>query len=349
MNKKLREALKIILFFTIGIVVAIAVYSTMSSSDKSKFWEAISSANYFWLFASILIGTLAHYVRALRWKLIIEPFGYKPKTANLFFAVMNMYFFNAMVPRLGEVTRCALLKNYEKIPVEKSLGTVVAERAVDLLCFGAFLGAIALFNWETYVEVNASIQKTIADFLSGSGQKTEPGFLARNWKYLLIGLFTVIFCILFIFRKNTFIGKIYGKIVQLIKGFWQGLKSTLMIKKKGLFALYTISIWSLYFLMTYVCFFALPETVTYNVFAPFAVMIFGSFAIMATPNGLGVFPLVVAVILGLPEFGGLDNGTGNALGWIIWGAQEIMILTAGVMVMILIPIFNRNYKPNVAS
>lgn len=346
MNKKrrvqLKEALKILLFFSIGIAVAFGVYSTMSDSDKDKFWKAISGANYLWLFISILLATFAHYLRALRWKLIIEPFGYKPKTYNLFFAVMNMYFFNAMVPRLGEITRCALLKNYEKIPIEKSLGTVVAERAVDLLCFGFFLGCIALFKFETYTEVYAAIQKAIGDWLIGSGKNTEPGFFSKNWKYIAVATFLLLFGILFVFRKNKFVHKIYSKIVSLITGFWQGLKSAFLIKKKGLFLLYTICIWGTYFLMTYVCFFSLSSTTYITPFAPFVVMIFGTFAIMATPNGLGVFPLVVAVILNLPEFGSIDSGTGNALGWIIWGAQEIMILSVGVLVMILIPIFNRN-------
>ena len=235
MNKKLKEALKILLFFSIGIAVAIGVYSTMSVSDKDKFWNAISSANYFWIIISILLGTLAHYLRALRWKLIIEPFGFKPKNYNLFFAVMNMYFFNAMVPRLGEVTRCALLKKYEKIPIEKSLGTVVAERAVDLLCFGLFLGLIALFKFETYTEVYNAIQKTINDWLIGTGKKTDPGFLSQNWKYLTAGIFLFTFVLLFIFRKNKWINKIYTKIVSIIKDFWQGLRSAFLIKKKGLF------------------------------------------------------------------------------------------------------------------
>lgn len=346
MSKKLKEALKILLFFSIGIAVAFGVYSTMSADDKTKFWNAISGANYLWLIVSILLGTVAHYLRALRWKLIIEPFGYKPKTYNLFFAVMNMYFFNAMVPRLGEVTRCALLKTYEKIPIEKSLGTVVAERAVDLLCFGLFLGGIALFKFETYTEVYGAIQQTIREWVIGTGKSTEPGFFAKNWKYLVAGSMLLIFGILFIFRKNKFVHKIYTKIVSIIKGFWEGLKSAFLIKKKGLFLLYTASIWGTYFLMTYVCFFALTATSDITPFAAFVVLIFGTFAIMATPNGLGVFPLVVAVILNLPEFGGVDTGTGNALGWIIWGAQEIMILAVGVLVMALIPLFNRKNKPS---
>src|SRR5688572_14171945 len=179
----------------------------MSAGDKTAFWKALSEANYLWILLSILLGTFAHYVRALRWKLIIEPFGYKPRTYNLFFAVMNMYFFNAMVPRLGEVTRCAILKTYENIPVEKSLGTVVAERAVDLICFALFLGSIALFNPETYSQSYESIQVTINQWLAGTG-KSEPGFFMKYWKYLLIVGMVLGFGMLFIFRKNKFIGKI---------------------------------------------------------------------------------------------------------------------------------------------
>lgn len=345
MGKKLKEALKIIIFFSLGIFVTYWVYSTMPAEEKAAFWEGITKANYLWLIVSILIGTVAHYVRALRWKLIIEPFGYKPKTSNLFFAVMNMYFFNAMVPRLGEVTRCAILRNYEKIPVEKSLGTVVAERAVDLLFFGLFLGGIFVFSNQTFTDLSASVQAAIDTFMAGKGEPKEPGFFMKYWKYLLVGVGVLVFGVLFVFRKNKFIGKIYEKIIGIIKGFWAGLKSTLLIKKKGLFLFYSLAIWALYFLMTYVCFFSLPETAGASPWAPFMIMIFGTFAIMGTPNGLGLFPIVVRIIVGMDTFGGVDAGTGNALGWIIWGAQEIMILSVGVIVMMLIPIFNRNYKP----
>jgi len=341
MNKRVKEILKIVIFFSLGILVTFWVYGSMSDSDKTEFWKALSNANYLWLILSILIGTLAHYVRALRWKLIIEPFGYKPRTYNLFFAVMNMYFFNAMVPRLGEVTRCALLKNYEDIPVEKSLGTVVAERAVDMLCFALFLGGILLFSTETFWEIYNAVQLAISNFVAGDGT-TEPGFFAKNWKFIAAAFIVVLFLGLFLFRKHPFLGRLYGKVLSLAKGFWMGIKSALLIKKKALFLFYTFSIWGLYFLMTYVCFFSLPQTANSGWFAPFAIMIFGTFAIAATPNGLGVFPVVVAVILGLPQFGAHDNGTGNALGWIIWGAQETMILLVGVLVMVLIPIFNRN-------
>ncbi len=346
MSKKLKEALKIIIFFGLGLFVTYMVYNTMETNEKNEFWESISGANYFWLLVSIFIGTLAHYVRALRWKLIIEPFGYKPRTYNLFFAVMNMYFFNALVPRLGEVTRCAILRNYEKIPVEKSLGTVVAERAVDMLCFAGFLGLIFIVSSEIYWQTYEAIQVELARIMGRSGTKTEPGFFMKNWKYIVFALVVTLFVFLFMFRKNKFVGKIYDKVLSLIKGFWQGLKSTLLIKKKWLFVFYTFSIWALYFLMMWACFFSLPgRGVTTDPAAPFVVMIFGTFAIMATPNGLGTFPAVVAVVLGLEAFGGLDRVTGNALGWIMWGTQEIMILAVGVIVMILIPVFNRNNKP----
>lgn len=308
----------------------------MSQADKDAFWSALKSANYGWMLASISIGIIAHFIRALRWKLIIQTFGYKPKTPNLFFAVMNMYFANAFIPRLGEVTRCAILKKYEQIPVDKSLGTVVAERAVDLLSFLMLLGGLAIFEFETFNQIYEAVS---AEF--SKSPKEDPSFFAKNWKYIALGVFIMAFGLLYLFRKNKFVGKLYNKIVSTIKGFWVGLKSTFLVKQKGLFALYTLLIWVLYYAMTYVCFFTLPETSTNNLLAPLTVLLFGTFAIMLFPNGIGAFPVVVSIILMLPKFGEIHSGVGTALGWIIWGAQTLLILSVGSIVMVVMPIYNR--------
>jgi len=64
---------------------------------------------------------------------MIEPLGYKPKLLNAFMAILVLYLANYAFYRLGEVSRCGVLKKYEKIPFTKLLGTVLVERSVDLL------------------------------------------------------------------------------------------------------------------------------------------------------------------------------------------------------------------------
>src|SRR4029079_2683341 len=88
-----------------------------------------------WLFAPVLcVRLLSHYSRTLRWKILMEPLGYKPSTFNTFAAVMIGYLVNAGVPRLGEVVKCTLLSRYEKVRADRLVGTIVMERAVDVVC-----------------------------------------------------------------------------------------------------------------------------------------------------------------------------------------------------------------------
>lgn len=88
---------------------------------------------------------LGNFIRTQRWRLLLRPLGYNPNYWNTFHSVMVMYFFNLFVPRLGEVTRCSFLAQYENVPVEKSLGTMVTERLIDVLCLGVVFLLIILF------------------------------------------------------------------------------------------------------------------------------------------------------------------------------------------------------------
>src|SRR5947209_19916122 len=83
---------------------------------------------------ALILLLIAHYSRALRWKILMEPLGYRPSNFNTFAAVMIGYLVNAGVPRLGEVVKCTILAKYEKVRADRLVGTIVMERAVDIVC-----------------------------------------------------------------------------------------------------------------------------------------------------------------------------------------------------------------------
>jgi len=86
---------------------------------------ALKELKYSWILLSVILGLLSTLVRALRWKILIESIGYKPKTINLFLSVQILYFINLVIPRGGELARCGMITKYEKIPFAKLLGTVL--------------------------------------------------------------------------------------------------------------------------------------------------------------------------------------------------------------------------------
>jgi uncharacterized protein (TIRG00374 family) len=118
---------------TLGIAAFLLwyVYRDLSFNELLQYFDDI---NYYWLGLSILIALFSHYLRAYRWNLLLEPLGYDHlKSYRTFIAVMVGYFANNLVPRLGEVTRCGILKKNDNVAMTSAFGSVVAERALDLV------------------------------------------------------------------------------------------------------------------------------------------------------------------------------------------------------------------------
>ncbi|MBN8787696.1 MAG: flippase-like domain-containing protein, partial [Terrimonas sp.] len=133
-RKKLLNVLQYIFFLGLGVFLLWLSARNLSPENKQQLVSSLKGASYLLVILPMLILLLAHYTRALRWKILIQPLGYSPSSINTFFATMLGYFFNMMVPRLGEVMKCTMLARYEKIPADKLIGTMVTERIVDALC-----------------------------------------------------------------------------------------------------------------------------------------------------------------------------------------------------------------------
>ena len=100
--------------------------------------------------------------RGLRWIVLIDALGYKSSKWNSVSAVAFSYFTNLFIPRAGEISRCTVLNQVEKIPVDKLFGTIIIERVIDfifLICL-IFLTIIFKFDeiFKFYLEI-ASQQK----------------------------------------------------------------------------------------------------------------------------------------------------------------------------------------------
>ena len=96
----------------------------VSPEELAKYFK---EANYSWIALGLFFGILSHLSRAYRWKFLLEPLGYKPSFLNSTLAVLVAYLMNIFLPRAGEVTRAAVMTNYENIPFEKGFGTIVAD------------------------------------------------------------------------------------------------------------------------------------------------------------------------------------------------------------------------------
>lgn len=332
MNKKARSAFKILFFLSIGIFFIWIFLRKLTPDQKLEIWDSFIHANFSWLVLALIIGFFSHLVRAMRWRMLLNPLGYHPKLSNTFYAVMIGYFANMALPRLGEVTRCGVLAKYEKIPMNKSIGTVIVERSIDMVVFITlfFINFIVFFD-----KLNLYVEEKVFTPL---GEKFQYAQASTYIIVLLLSLVAIVLFLFFLFRNKIAETKIYKNGKEILLGFWHGLRSVTKIKKPVSFIFQSFFIWILYFLMIYVCVFSLPETSHLGVGAGLSMLIFGSIGIMIVQGGIGIYPVIIAETLAIY---GIQATTGYALGWLTWTAQTLLIVVAGIISLIVLPIINK--------
>ncbi len=229
MKKSLLTTVKFLLFLSLGILLVWLSIKDLKPDERKDIWESFRYAKYSWVIICVILGVFSHLVRASRWKRLLLPMGYKPSLKNTFFAVMIGYLANLAFPRLGEVTRCGILNRYEKIPINKALGTVITERALDLLIF-FLLFVITILS--QYNIINEYLQTDLYPKLSAKFSFFAFDHLVG---YLLLIIIVVFVFAYFIFKKRLEKSKLYIKFKELLYGFWQGLKSLTQLKNQVFF------------------------------------------------------------------------------------------------------------------
>lgn len=338
MKKPLVTILQYVFFLGLGILFVWLSVREINEEQWLQIKASLQRARL-WLIIPVCITLLlSHFSRAIRWKILMEPLGYKPSTFNTFAAVMIGYLVNAAVPRLGEVVKCTILSRYEKVRADKLVGTIVMERAVDMISLGVVF-LLALF-FEGHV-VGDFVRSLFGDFFQDKGGETSIT------KVLLAGGVFVIFFVLLYFLLKRF-GHIDAvrKVKEVIKGILHGLQSIRYIRHKGWFFFHSVLIWFLYLLSTTLGIIALQETAHLGFGGGLTALAVGSVGMIITPGGIGAYPLLVSKLIGLY---GIDETTiGNALGWLLWSVQTLIVILGGLAMIALFSHYNKNRKPSEA-
>jgi len=285
--------------------------------DKGTFiLNAWKNSDKWFLFLVAVFTMLSHMLRAERWRMLIAPTGNKVRYGYSFLSLMIGYLVNLAIPRGGEISRCYNLYKLEKTPVEVSLGTVVAERAIDVLCLFLLIGLSFIVEWDNLMTFIRTI-----DFGAGRSLLFSP--------WLAVGLVVILAAgyVIYRIRKSERFRKIFD-------GFKGGLLSVFQLRNKGLFILYSFVIWSLYFLMTYASIKAFPETSMLNVSAVLTLFALGSIAMAAPlPGGAGSYHTILP--LGLVFLYQLPKPDAIAFVFIFHAWQTIILIVAGVVSLIV--------------
>ena len=329
MNKRLISILQYTLFLGAGIFLVWWQLKGMTAAQKTQFTSALSNANYWLIIPIVFMSLLSHLSRAYRWKLLLEPLDYYPKIKNVFAVTMVGYLANAAIPRLGEILKCTFLSKYEHIKVEKLVGSILIERTFDLFCFVLFIGMTVLIQVD---KIGGFIKEKIASFGNNAGMPLWAKGL------IVVTIIALIYFGLNLLVKKYPENKTILKVNNFFKGIGQGFIAIRNLKKRNQFIAHTLFIWAMYLLQIYVGFKAMEHTTELDMKAACSVLVLASFAMIITPNGIGLFPIFVMQTLILY---GIDSAYGTAFGWLIWGVATCIILVVGFICLLLLPYINK--------
>jgi glycosyltransferase 2 family protein len=333
MRKKILSSLQYIIFLGGGLLLVWWQLHSMTEQERIDFKYAITHANYLLVIPVVIMNLASHLVRSMRWKLLMEPLGFNPKLQNVFGVTMVGYLANSAVPRLGEVLKCTMLSKYEKLKVDKLIGTIIIERTFDLVCYFIFIVITVL------IQINV-IGQYVKEKLSKFGESASMPI----WLELIL-LFVFLFIVVFIFRKIFALypqNKLLIKITNFATGVGKGIATIRSLQKRKQFVLQTLFIWSMYLLQIYIGFKAMDSTSALSIKAAFAVLSLSTLAMIVTPGGIGSFPIFVMQTLGIY---GIALSQGKAYGWLIWGVSTGLIIVAGLISLVLMPYINKHYRP----
>lgn len=278
---KKRNQLKTLLTIIVSLAFAgLFMWLALRGLEFDKIKASLFKANYLWVLAAMLFGVLAYWFRAIRWNLLLEPLGYPISNSNSLWTISFGYLMNLTIPRSGELARSTALYGVEKVPVDKSFGTIILERVIDLVCMLIFLGLTLIFKYDA-----------IYSFYEKSGIKINPVFVAGGILFLMVVIF-LFFRFKDYFKKFGFLGKIIG----FVEGIFNGLTSIFKLKQKMRFIAYTAAIWICYYLASYLICFALPETSDFTVADGFFLIVVGTLGMMVPASGgIGAFHFAMKI------------------------------------------------------
>lgn len=238
-------------------------------------------------------------------------------------AVMAGYLANLGIPRSGEILRGALVTTYEELSFEKVFGTIIIERAIDVIIVLAILSCTILLH-----------APELSLFLES--YHINP-WLSLLGILLLIG--AGIFFLILIKKSNL---RIFSKLRKFVSGLLEGIRSVYKIKNKGAFILHTFFIWGAYVFTFYLLKFAFSGMETIDFSAMLVAFMAGSFAVSITNGGIGIYPIAVGAALSLF---GVAKETGEAFGWVDWGTQTILSILLGGISLLVLPILSKKRRP----
>ncbi|MBO4581923.1 MAG: flippase-like domain-containing protein [Bacteroidales bacterium] len=330
MKDKIKDIVKLILFLCLGVFFVWFSVKDLTAEQRAEIWKNIQyvfvSHKWIYLLICALIGYVSVWLRGIRSVLMINPLGYKMRYSSAYHSVCICYLANMAIPRLGEILRCTVLQKYEKVPFQKSLGTVVTERVIDVLICGL------MFLFALVLESDKIIQ-----ILTGNHVGANIMHMLSGWgKYVILLALLLMCVIIYLLRRRIARFGIVQKMKKILMEFWEGMLSIRKISQPLLFVIYSLLIWLCYYFMFFFALFAFPEVMSLGSdiwLLSLSAVVIGTVGFAIAQGGLGAYPWLISIVMALY---GISSEVGLALGWVVWSTESVLYLLIGIISLVII-------------
>lgn len=315
---------KVIQYILISALAVLLLYVSFKGVKWNDFIEGIKSCDFYWILLSMAVGIAGFVIRALRWRLLLKPLDSNISLKQTYNGVAIAYLTNFAVPRAGEIARCAVVTKKGGVTFEQALGTVVVERAIDLVCLAFFVLFTMLLKWSEFGGfINGQLLAPISSRFSATLMAALGGAVLLCVLLLLLA---------YLYRRKLMKFTLVQKIAGILKRVAEGVATIFRMKEKWLFLLYTLLLWGTYWCTSYATICAFPAVGHLNAADALFLMIVGGLG-WAVPvqGGLGAYHFIVSLALlkvyAIPQSMGVVFATisheSQALVMILCGAAAV--------------------------
>ncbi len=308
------NAVKIVLPLLLGGAILYWMYRGFDFERVRQ--VVLHEMDWTWMLLSFPFGILAQALRGWRWQLVLKPMGEATRSHVAVNSIFLSYAASLVVPRIGEFTRCGVLKRWEGVSFTRLLGTVVTERIIDTLLLLLIIGVTLLVEMSTFGTFFRKTGTNISGILGGF---TLTGWLVAAVCVVAIGI------LLFLLLRHL---SVYSKVKTTLTGIWEGVVSLKNVHSVPLFLTMTVGIWLSYFLHYYLTFFCFDFTSHLGASCALVTFVVGSIAVVVpTPNGAGPWHFAVKTMLILY---GVPDEQALYFVLIVHTVQTILVILLGV-------------------
>lgn len=314
----MQRFLKFLLPFLFGVGLIVFM---MSRVDVEAVKAEISKGIHWgWVLFSCVLATLSHVVRGIRWRMQLETVGARPSTHEMSVSIFGNYGMNLVFPRLGEIWRCNYIASLTKLPFTTTVGTMISERIADMLLMGSIAVLAFVLQSRVFLDFFAANDDAGAGIVH---------LLTSPWFYLFLVLMAVI---AWLCRRYLRGFGPYRFIAGMVSNLWEGAVSLIHLPHFWPYILWSVALWGLYFVNTWVQFYFFDSTSHLGILPALVVFTMGSLSQLApVQGGLGAWHFMVIFAL---HCYGISEAEAVSFALVSWILEQGFVLVLGLYAML---------------